>query len=134
MRISDWSSDVCSSDLDEALRARRRPPATDGRSRGSFPAGRLHLRPPRRGVAADAGPGRRSPRHPPHRRRLSHRQRLSRQGPCKLRLQPPEPRSEEHTTELQSLMRSTYAVFCLKPKKQTTNNTTTLRRLIPIKK
>src|SRR3546814_7694135 len=27
-------------------------------------------------------------------------------------------RSEEHTSELQSLMRSTYAVFCLKQKKQ----------------
>src|SRR3546814_6010165 len=28
-------------------------------------------------------------------------------------------RSEEHTSELQSLMRSTYAVFCMKKKKQT---------------
>src|SRR3546814_4947284 len=27
------------------------------------------------------------------------------------------PRSEEHTSELQSLMRSSYAVFCLKKKK-----------------
>src|SRR3546814_7879183 len=32
------------------------------------------------------------------------------------------PRSEEHTSELQSLMRISYAVFCLKKKKQ---NTTT---------
>src|SRR3546814_8961132 len=35
----------------------------------------------------------------------------------------PEPRrlmrSEEHTSELQSLMRISYAVFCLKKKKQT---------------
>src|SRR3546814_4049839 len=29
---------------------------------------------------------------------------------------PPRPRSEEHTSELQSLMRSSYAVFCLKKK------------------
>src|SRR3546814_6997201 len=29
-------------------------------------------------------------------------------------------RSEEHTSELQSLMRSTYAGFCLKPKNETT--------------
>src|SRR3546814_1739046 len=29
-------------------------------------------------------------------------------------------RSEEHTSELQSLMRISYAVFCLKQKKQTT--------------
>src|SRR3546814_2069619 len=33
-------------------------------------------------------------------------------------------RSEEHTSELQSLMRISYAVFCLK-KKKTTNNTPT---------
>src|SRR3546814_10863521 len=30
---------------------------------------------------------------------------------------PPRPRSEEHTSELQSLMRISYAVFCLKKKK-----------------
>src|SRR3546814_2368359 len=30
------------------------------------------------------------------------------------------PRSEEHTSELQSLMRISYAVFCLKKKKKTT--------------
>src|SRR3546814_8071093 len=32
-------------------------------------------------------------------------------------------RSEEHTSELQSLMRISYAVFCLKKKKQQYNNT-----------
>src|SRR3546814_7820125 len=31
-------------------------------------------------------------------------------------------RSEEHTSELQSLMRISYAVFCLKKKKSTNNN------------
>src|SRR3546814_10273407 len=31
-------------------------------------------------------------------------------------------RSEEHTSELQSLMRISYAVFCLKKKKQTNSN------------
>src|SRR3546814_5144839 len=31
---------------------------------------------------------------------------------------PPAPRSEEHTSELQSLMRISYAVFCLKKKKE----------------
>src|SRR3546814_7635553 len=31
---------------------------------------------------------------------------------------PPGARSEEHTSELQSLMRISYAVFCLKKKKQ----------------
>src|SRR3546814_4140420 len=34
-------------------------------------------------------------------------------------------RSEEHTSELQSLMRISYAVFCLKKKNQATLNTTT---------
>src|SRR3546814_3060821 len=32
-------------------------------------------------------------------------------------------RSEEHTSELQSLMRISYAVFCLKKKKNQNNNT-----------
>src|SRR3546814_8777391 len=40
-----------------------------------------------------------------------------------LRLTPIEPiRSEEHTSELQSLMRISYAVFCLKKKNTTTYN------------
>src|SRR3546814_2440618 len=34
-------------------------------------------------------------------------------------------RSEEHTSELQSLMRISYAVFCLKKKKKTSNFTVT---------
>src|SRR3546814_10831456 len=34
-------------------------------------------------------------------------------------------RSEEHTSELPSLMRISYAVFCLKKKKQTTSTNTT---------
>src|SRR3546814_5500501 len=37
-------------------------------------------------------------------------------------------RSEEHTSELQSLMRISYAVFCLKKKKKNTTLTTTLTR------
>src|SRR3546814_5906777 len=48
-------------------------------------------------------------------------------------------RSEEHTSELQSLMRISYAVFCLKKKNKTTtktnytsylNNTTSTKRKI----
>src|SRR3546814_9696095 len=38
-------------------------------------------------------------------------------------LRPRADRSEEHTSELQSLMRISYAVFCLKKKKTTHNNT-----------
>src|SRR3546814_2612747 len=36
------------------------------------------------------------------------------------------PRSEEHTSELQSLMRISYAVFCLKKKNSTTQHHHTL--------
>src|SRR3546814_5776271 len=35
----------------------------------------------------------------------------------RLMIEPPPHRSEEHTSELQSLMRISYAVFCLKKKK-----------------
>src|SRR3546814_5263934 len=35
----------------------------------------------------------------------------------------PRERSEEHTSELQSLMRISYAVFCLKKKNTNTQNT-----------
>src|SRR3546814_3841555 len=57
-------------------------------------------------------------RIPEKQRRSTGRQRRvqSRLG-CPLRA-----RSEEHTSELQSLMRISYAVFCLKKKKTTTNN------------
>src|SRR3546814_8717867 len=46
-------------------------------------------------------------------------------GPHDRRIMPPLPRSEEHTSELQSLMRNSYAVFCLKKKnkKNRTHNT-----------
>src|SRR3546814_2181842 len=47
-----------------------------------------------------------------------HRQRLARldRGERILRVVRPPQRSEEHTSELQSLMRISYAVFCLKKK------------------
>src|SRR3546814_8307631 len=37
-------------------------------------------------------------------------------------------RSEEHTSELQSLMRTSYAVFCLKKNTKQSDSTTTRRR------
>src|SRR3546814_2744514 len=39
-------------------------------------------------------------------------------------------RSEEHTSELQSLMRLSYAVFCLKKKNNTHTNTTTTKHQV----
>src|SRR3546814_8518595 len=38
-------------------------------------------------------------------------------------------RSEEHTSELQSLMRISYAVFCLKKKKSNTNKNTSRKHI-----
>src|SRR3546814_7686094 len=46
----------------------------------------------------------------------------ARQMPLSLPVRP-DFRSEEHTSELQSLMRISYAVFCLKKKKNTTHTT-----------
>src|SRR3546814_4590058 len=42
-------------------------------------------------------------------------------------------RSEEHTSELQSLMRISYAVFCLKNKKKTNMSNEQLRHIIYIR-
>src|SRR3546814_1205490 len=65
------------------------------------------------------GPGRRAkdrsmtgPRSSPPVRR----QAIGRPMPCSSRSQDRRSRSEEHTSELQSLMRISYAVFCLKKK------------------
>src|SRR3546814_4295784 len=109
MRISDWSSDVCSSDLSgnhaRQLRGSQfaapfQTPLTDqpeeflsGRCDGSKGGG----------AGADDAVVRRD------HARVAQLQTL--RG---------ERRSEEHTSELQSLMRISYAVFCLK--KKTTQN------------
>src|SRR3546814_6368001 len=110
MRISDWSSDVCSSDLqafDDDI-ARRQPIKL--RRDSQFEAlillqnlGRL------RRLQRDTAPALPQPGLP---RRVVMRQRVVvGTKACALR-------SEEHTSELQSLMRISYAVFCLKKKKQ----------------
>src|SRR3546814_5522122 len=49
------------------------------------------------------------------------RARFATQPPPPTIVPPPSLRSEEHTSELQSLMRISYAVFCLKKKKKTTH-------------
>src|SRR3546814_3967586 len=53
-----------------------------------------------------------------------HRHRALGEGEGDDEAEQPAARSEEHTSELQSLMRSSYAVFCLKKKNWTTNRTT----------
>src|SRR3546814_960340 len=113
MRISDWSSDVCSSDLAPERRPTGAP--VDRRLLADHHRGRLLARRGHRLVAP--GPRRagrpgsgRLPRHD-----LGHRHAV-RLAARPARRCPPW-RSEEHTSELQSLMRISYAVFCLKKKK-----------------
>src|SRR3546814_2806009 len=99
MRISDWSSDVCSSDLRPDRRDPRRR-HTD-RSEGPRAGGEGNRR-----TSRSAGLKRPPLAAPPP---IAHIPRHD-QSPC-------AKRSEEHTSELQSLMRISYAVFCLKKKK-----------------
>src|SRR3546814_1487459 len=119
MRISDWSSDVCSSDLGAAAAARRGRGAAAGpgqRRQGAAarvpdPAleqRRTRVLPAQRAAAAAAVAARRYQRLAlPGGGAGIHRQRADRGVPDRL---PDLPRSEEHTSELQSLMRISYAV------------------------
>src|SRR3546814_3088726 len=118
MRISSWSSDVCSSDLsrDEDAERRaanaqrladpdlRRPgTAEEGRDKGppDAKAGGTALSHPARLLE----PRRRDPRS-----LLRHRH----DGRGREAARAPLYRSEEHTSELQALMHTSYAVFFLK--------------------
>src|SRR3546814_7824751 len=116
MRISDWSSDVCSSDL---LSVSISPlpcapyfcaAARGKRDRG--PADNAVLAPRRRCAdTARFGPrfGIQCAAH------LRHCEEAQADEAIQARC--PIWRSEEHTSELQSLMRISYAAFCLKKKK-----------------
>src|SRR3546814_3878928 len=68
--------------------------------------------PRRREVLPSIVPGRRRGFGTPNRKPDLRRQAMR----CATRRPEPPRRSEEHTSELQSLMRSSYAVFCLKKK------------------
>src|SRR3546814_1499788 len=107
MRISDWSSDVCSSDLARRARESHRRPRGQGEHRSRRQRQRRLAAAPRRhgggnkgGARARAGPA----DHPVDERGGDRR-------------------SEEHTSELQSLMRISYAVFCLKKKQNVVKST-----------
>src|SRR3546814_4421397 len=115
MRISDWSSDVCSSDLRCAgARSGRCRDRHGHRRRCRDRERRLHpgqgrSRRDREGTAAVARHDAQYPAEPLLRNDLQYRWRAGRSRAALSR-------SEEHTSELQSLMRISYAVFCLKKK------------------
>src|SRR3546814_2788423 len=108
MRISDWSSDVCSSDLREV---------------GAV-AVVLQIENPREAVA---GPVVLGPARALSRLLLqegdtaAHSVAVDLAGGHQAEQRPGGLRSEEHTSELQSLMRISYAVFCLKKKNNKQN-------------
>src|SRR3546814_3833517 len=117
MRISDWSSDVCSSDLlDRLLGAshrvmlKRMAKAEQEQQQRAF--GPCAQR-------SGAGGSNQHQRvdlellHPKVVDRLAQREEPAEAIGCDIAGR----RSEEHTSELQSLMRMSYAVFCLKKKK-----------------
>src|SRR3546814_3683792 len=116
MRISDWSSDVCSSDLQfPAL-----PGPEQSRHQHSpirFLDRHFHTATVHHSSAIKSRHyrpewlSRRKQGSPSARKKLRTKEICSRLFP------PLMSRSEEHTSELQSLMRISYAVFCLKKKK-----------------
>src|SRR3546814_3975701 len=117
MRISDWSSDVCSSDLADAVgRYRNGEPIffytwTPNWTVGELKPGQdvvwLQVKetklPEEQAAMADATT-------------VENLEGCRGEQPCNLG------RSEEHTSELPSLMRISYAVFCLKKKKTKKHN------------
>src|SRR3546814_3119303 len=124
MRISDWSSDVCSSDLMAVHRAG----GEDHRHRRLVRADGLVGQHDMPGAAAHGilGFGTDTLERVAERTLTSR----DREGAVDLRrgllgvfhhprqIGIGQHRSEEHTSELQSLMRISYAVFCLKKKKK----------------
>src|SRR3546814_4631487 len=119
MRISDWSSDVCSSDLVFRQECLQSAVERNLVLRGVEPVRFALHRHPDRCVAGLLQRLLHGPRLPERRALVllavgqEHRN-PDVGGAC---------RSEEHTSELQSLMRISYAVFCLKKKTNTTNTT-----------
>src|SRR3546814_6143340 len=109
MRISDWSSDVCSSDLAAPVDLDAVP---DGNSDGKL----RRIRGTVTKVLRAAG----SDNWGIVKVALSDKSVVTLRGTFLGEVQHSVgERSEEHTSELQSLMRSSYAVFCLKKKHNT---------------
>src|SRR3546814_9757164 len=105
MRISDWSSDVCSSDLHDGVEAERdhhQEQHDERAAQHAYVGDRVDWAEVVESVdvAHDAHVLAEQPARQDHEER-----------------QQDDRRSEEHTSELQSLMRISYAVFCLTTKK-----------------
>src|SRR3546814_7776622 len=128
MRISDWSSDVCSSDLrsrDSQLGAWASDQSRPLDNRHTFEARFEEVQARFEGQEVPRPPHWSGFRVIPERiefwqdreHRLHERRLFVREGNgwTESLL---SPRSAEHTSELQSLMRISYAVFCLKKTKQ----------------
>src|SRR3546814_3621532 len=133
MRISDWSSDVCSSDLitaadldEKRFPARQLAGLIDQwKNKGLTP------------TDIDAGESERYANGRGGELYAQYQQRLKTLNACDFGdlllhmlvilkthrdvLEQYQQRSEEHTSELQSLMRISYAVFCLQKKNHITN-------------
>src|SRR3546814_5155493 len=107
MRISDWSSDVCSSDLT--------PPRLNDLLRGKFNRFSLDDLMTAATAAGIAPPA-------PRKSSWDDLRGIVKGNGARFTIEEIN-RSEEHTSELQSLMRISYAVFCLKKKKKNTQIT-----------
>src|SRR3546814_2643072 len=122
MRISDWSSDVCSSDLavNDTLKAIAASLLME-----QVLAPRFNFSPKR----ADSGPAEGydygEGGYDPTRCNVGFNEQ-SGQFQIEIKGLAEPKRSEEHTSELQSLMRNSYAVICLKKKKTVRNHATKL--------
>src|SRR3546814_6438214 len=115
MRISDWSSDVCSSDLLD--RALDHVLATRAGEQVGLCAGPLdrggHQVHAVLGLDDDLSRGESLGQHVVHRELEVFRVDAGREGQARLGVEIDEQRSEANTAELQFLMRTSYAVFCL---------------------
>src|SRR3546814_5286365 len=123
MRISDWSSDVCSSDLTLgkvglAERLAHYPRQLSGGEQQRVALARAFVTAPSL-LLADEPTGNLDTHTGEAVIELLFAMNTDAGTTLVLR-------SEEHTSELQSLMRISYAVFCLKKKKKIIANTTTM--------